>query len=197
MFPIERITLRAQAFTILGVSPAASLDEIRQAHRKLTVDRQPDRASELARITEAYRYICENAEELGVPEGPQPANTPTEPRRMSRPNLQPEETRFDDATLAECRALLEVDGGPGELHVATRLYRRGRSLTYFVDAPMAKGRNEVALPTGMLADSRRVLPRIVAFDSRETSGARYDMPAETCAEHFPGARTFSIRFVPA
>ena len=196
MFPIERITIRAQAFTILGVSPDASRDEIRDAYRKLTANSSPERADEIARITEAFRYVCENAEELAIPDTPPPANIPVAPRTVSRPSVRAAETEFDEDTLAECRELLEVQGGPGELHVATRLYRRGRNLTFFVDAPMAKGRNEVALPTGMLSDSRRVLPRIIAFDSREASGSRYEMPAEQCAHFFPGARAFSIRFAP-
>jgi len=196
MFPIERITIRAQAFTILGVSPDATRDEIRHAFRKLTSNKARHRADEIERITEAFRYVCENADELGIPEAPPPANMPDAPRRMSRPSVRAEETAFDTATLNECKALLEVEGGPGALHVATRLHRRGRSLTFFVEAPMAQGRNEVALPTGMLADSRRVLPRIVAFDSRETMGGRYDMPAGMCAKHFPGARAFSISFEP-
>lgn len=197
MFPIERITIRAQAFTILGVSPEATRDEIQHAYRKLTAVMTPGRTDELERITEAYRYVCDNADELGIPRTPLPANVPEAPRQVSRPSVRAEETVFDSATLDECRALLDADGGPGQMHVAARLYRRGRSLTYIVEAPMARGRNEVALPTGMLTDSRRVLPRIVAFDSRETAGNRYDMPAEMCAAHFPGARAFSISFKPA
>lgn len=198
MFPIERITLRAQAFSILGIARHASHEDIRKAYRELVFSKHPDRhpefADEFARITEAYRYITEHYDELCVPKTAS-ANDPSAPRRVSRPSLKAEETRFDADTVAECQALLDADGGPGALHLATRILRRGRRLSYFVETPIERGRNEVVVPTGMLEDSRRVLPKIIAFDSREVTRGRYELPPEQCAKYFPGARAISIRFL--
>lgn len=197
MSPIERVSMRAQAYTILGVPPEANREEIRQAYRQLAFRKHPDQhpefAEEFSRITEAYRTICENAEELGLSDMPEAANAPVRPSRMSRPSVTAEETEFDAATRDECAALLDgIDDGA--THVATRLYRRGRNLTYFVDGPLAKGLNHVAVPTGMLADARRVLPRVIAFDASEVSANLFELPARLCAEHFPGARSLQIRF---
>lgn len=195
MFPIERITVRAQAYSILGVSRSATLDDIREAYRELAVRKNPGQhpefTDEFARITEAYQCISEYHKKLCAAET-EPANVPTAPRKVSLLNAT--ETRFDADTRSECRALLDSDGGPGALHVATKILRRGRRLSYFVDTAIKPGLNEVAVPTGMLEDSRRVLPRIIAFESCETKGGRYELPPEQCARHFPGARAISIRF---
>lgn len=198
MSPIDRVSLRAQAFTVLGVPPEASRDEIRKAYRKLAFSKHPDQhpefAKEFALITEAYRTICENAEELGLTETPAPANEPVKPSRVSRPSVKAEESQFDAETIAECQAFLDNHDTDGTCHVASRLYRMGRSLTYFVAAPLAKGVNHVAVPTGMIADSRRVLPRIITFDAREAAGSMYEMPSDLCGQHFPGARSLRVRF---
>jgi hypothetical protein len=201
MSPIDRVSLRSQAYAILGVDPHASYDEIRRAFRDLAFrkhpDQHPDFAEEFARITEAYRTICEHADALGLSKPKTPANRPTTPAPVNRPSVAASETEFDAETLAECRTLLEAEGGPGTLHVATRLYRRGRSLTYFVEGSVLPGRNEVVVPTGMIVDARRVLPRIIAFDSREAPGGTYEMAADIRDKHFPGARSLAIRFASA
>lgn len=198
MSPIDRVSLRTQAFTILGVPAEANRADIRKAYRKLAFEKHPDQhpefAEEFSRITEAYRTLVENAEELGLFETVEPANEPAKPHRVSRPSVKAEETEFDAATIEECQAFLDRHETEGTVHVAKALYRRGRSLTYFVAAPLAKGTNHVAVPTGMIADSRRVMPRIITFDSRDAAGSMYEMPAELCAEHFPGARSLRVRF---
>ena len=198
MSPIDRISLRSKAFAVLGVPPHASHDEIRKAYRDLAFRKHPDQhpecASEFARITEAYRTICENADDLGLTTPRKPANRPGAP---ARPSVAPSETVFDEATLAECRAVLDATTEPGARHVATRLYRRGRTLTYFVDGAVRPGQNTVVVPTGMILDARRVVPRLIAFESREAPGGTYEMPTRTCAEHFPGIRSLSIRFARA
>ena len=213
MTPIDRVSQRAQAFTVLGVAASASRNDIRQAYRKLAFDKHPDHnpdaSAEFVRITEAYRFVTENADELGIENdiAPEPKPEPAAEakseapratmRRVSRPQVQASETNFDKDTLDECQALLDEEGGPGTLHVASAVYRVGRSLTFFVPTALAKERNEVAVPTGMLMDSRHVMPRIIAFDAREAAGGFFEMDKETCAEHFPGARNIQIRFATA
>ncbi len=201
MSPIDRLTSRNQAFEVLGVSATATRADIRKAYRSLAFKKHPDQhpecGNEFSRITEAYRFICDNAEELGITEAPEPeevSNESAAPRRVSRPVLKANEQEFDAPTMSECEAYLEACDYEGTGHVASAVYRKGRNLTYFVKTPIAKGRNAVALPTGMLADARKTLPKIVTFDYRDANGVSFEMPADTCAEHFPGARMITIRF---
>lgn len=201
MTPIDRVAQRAQAFTVLGVAASASRDDIRQAYRKLAFDKHPDRSpetsAEFAKITEAYQFVTAHAAELGIDDGTTrapAANSTSSPRRVSRPSLQASQKKFGRVTIVECQKLLEEEGEPGGWHVATEVYRVGRNLTYYVPSRLEKGRNEIAFPTGMLTDSRRPMPRIIAIDSSEAPGGFYKMDQETCAEHFPGARSIQIRF---
>lgn len=201
MTPIDRVSQRAQAFTVLGVAATASRDDIRQAYRKLAFDKHPDRnpetSDEFARITEAYQFVTAHAEELGIEEraAREPAaNSTATPRHVSRPTLQASERKFGKATIEACENMLKEEGEPGTLHVATAVYRVGRNLTYFVPSKLEKGRNEIAFPTGMLTDSRNPMPRIIAIDASEAPGGFYKMDRDTCTEHFPGARCIQIRF---
>ena len=200
MSPIDRVTQRAQAFTVLGVPATANQEDIRKAYRQLAFEKHPDRnagtTNEFARIAEAYRFVSENADELGIkPATPKAATV--RPRTVSRPTVQASETSFDQTTIDECRSLAEAEGGPGTVHISTAVYRFGRRLTYFVPSALENGRNEVVVPTGMLVDSRKALPKIVAFDSREAAGGCFEVPGEDCEEHFPGARRIQIRFATA
>lgn len=208
MSPIDRVAQRARAFTVLGVSASATVDDIRQAYRKLAFDKHPDRnpecSEEFARIAEAYRFISDNAAELGIKAAPaanRSAEPAVTPRTVSRPRINPRikatETTFDNETLDECQALLDAEGGPGTLHVATAVYRVGRNLTYYAPTGLAPGRNEIVVPTGMLNDSRRVLPKIIAFEAVEATGGLFQMDLSECEEHFPGARSIKIRFAQA
>lgn len=201
MSPIDRLSSRNQAFEVLGVSASATRSDIRKAYRSLAFKKHPDQhpecGNEFSRITEAYRFICDNADELGITDPPEPEEVSNEshaPRRVSRPTIKANEQEFDAATMSECEAYLEECNYEGTGHVASAVYRMGRNLTYFVRTPLAKGRNAVALPTGMLTDTRKTLPKIVAFDFRDATGGFFEMPDETCAEHFPGARKIQIRF---
>lgn len=201
MSPIDRVAQRARAFTVLGVSASATQDDIRKAYRQLAFskhpDHNPDTETEFALIAEAYRFVNDHAAELGIKQTPANDSPAPRPRTVSRPSVQAAEIAFDEATIADCQALLDAEGGPGAVHVSNAVYRVGRSLTFFVPAPIEKGRNEVAVPTGMLTDSRKSLPRIIAFDAREAVGGYFEMNAEDCAEHFPGARKIQIRFASA
>lgn len=191
---IDRVQRRTDAFSVLGVSSSASQQEIRQAYRKLAFTKHPDRQSgnsgEFAKINEAYKYVCENADELGIPKKP----APFDPRRVSRPAARPSDHAFDMATIAACNAALSAERPGGAQHVATRVYRVGRNLTYFVPSKVLAGENAVAVPTGMLHDNRQALPKVLSFDSNETHGGMFEMSADDCAKFFPGARRVQIRF---
>ncbi len=210
MSPIDRLTSRNLAFETLGVAADATRMDIRQAYRMLAFKKHPDQhpecGDEFSRITEAYRFICDHADELGIVDGV-PANDPepvsgangsaVTPRRVSRPTLQATEEEFDAQTQADCEAHIEDQGGEGTWHIAKAVYRMGRNLTYYVATPLTKGRNEVVLPTGMLVDSRKTLPKIVAFDYRDATAGCFELPEDVCAAHFPGARKIQIRFASA
>lgn len=204
MSPIERIKSRNQAFDTLGVSVTATRADLKQAYRKLAFTKHPDRnpeaGNEFSRITEAYKYICDHAEELGIKDDPEPANDTcasqgkVSPRRVSRPALQATEQEFDAKAQSDCEALLVECEEDGNGHIPSAVYQLGRNLTYYVPTPLLKGRNAVALPTGMLSDARKTLPKLIAFDSRDAFGCCFEITGETCAEHFPGARQIQIRF---
>lgn len=197
MSPIDRVSLRSQAFSTLGVSKSATRSDIRSAYRKLAFEKHPDRhpesANEFSRITEAYRTICENAGEFQIPEKTQDEQ-PVSARRVSRPVVTATETTFDDITITQCKEALKDAPEGTTVHAATAVYRKGRYLTYFVPGKLGKGTNVVAVPTGMLHDSRHVLPKTLQFEHQDARGGHFDMPEDTCAEHFPGARRVQIRF---
>ena len=209
MSPIDRVVSRTEAYDTLGLSLQATRSEIRKAYRDLAFakhpDRNPDGAKEFSRITAAYKFVCDHAEEWGIIDAPEPAREPRSgsprsisPRRVvSRPSLKATEEEFDASTQAECERFLEASGGTGAQHVPSAVYRMGRNLTYNVPTPMMKGRNEVALPTGMLVDSRKTLPKLVICDFRDAHGCMFEIPEDVCAEHFPGARRIQIRFATA
>ena len=198
MSPIERVSLRAQAFSTLGLPATATKTDIRKAYKKLALEKHPDQhpecANEFSRITQAYQTVCENADDLGIADGPKHQTKPSPQRRVSRPTVSATETSFDEATIAECKAALKSECDDGATHVATAVFRKGRYLTYFVPSPLAKGTNHVAVPTGMLHDTRHVMPKLLTFDHREAMGGYFEMPQNVCAEHFPGARQVQVRF---
>ncbi len=207
MSPIDRINSRNLAFETLGLSLSATRADLKRAYRKLAFSKHPDRnpeaGNEFARITEAYKYICDHADELGIQDVPEPANDPepadvsVRPRRVSRPSLKATEQEFDARAQADCEALLVACEEESNGHVPSAVYRMGRTLTYFVPTPLLKGRNAVALPTGMLSDARKTLPKLIAFEFRDAPGGCFEVPADTCERHFPGAREIRIRFASA
>lgn len=201
MSPIDKLASKTEAFDVLGVTSSATKTDIRKAYRMLAFKKHPDQhpecGNEFSRITEAYRYICEHADEFGITDAPEPevvSNESVAPRRVSRPTLKANEEEFDATTMAECEGLLETSLHEGAGHVPSAIYRVGRNLTYFVKTPLARGLNTVVLPTGMLEDTRKTLPKLISFYASDAHGGFFEMPAETCAEHFPGARKIQIRF---
>lgn len=201
MSPIDRVSSRNHAFSTLGVSAMSTKEDIRQAYRRLAFEKHPDhhpeRGDEFSEIAKAYQYICDNAEELGIREAPAPNPEPKTTRVVSRPTLKATEETFDAAATAECEACLEEEEIEGARHVASAVYRVGRSLTYFVPTPIGTGMNLVALPTGMLHDTRKTLPRVIAIDRSDALAGMFELSREECDEHFPGARQIQIRFASA
>lgn len=191
MTPIERVSIKGRALSTLGLGGHATMADIRSAYRHLAFENHPDRnngdSEAFTAISEAYHYLVDNADDLGI------TPIPAKPRRVSRPAIQAVETQFSEDTLAECQASL-ADTTDASQHVSTQLYRKGRNLTYFVPTAMAQGENQVALPTGELIDGRRAHARVISVNTRDTSAGLYEVPAHLCAQHFPGARSVQIRF---
>ena len=191
MTPIERVSQKGRALSLLGLPSQATMIEIRAAYRLLAFEKHPDRTGgateEFAAISQAYNYLSENVETLGI------TPLPAKPRRVSRPTVRACETEFTAETLAACKASL-TDDSDALQHVSTQLYRKGRTLTYFVPTAMARGENQVALPTGDLIDARQVHPKVISVDAKDVSAGTYQVPSDVCAQHFPGAHNVQIRF---
>lgn len=191
MTPIERISARSKALAILGLNGNPTKSEVRSVFRKLAFERHPDHGKgspeEFARISDAYQYLSEIAEDDTAPaRKPAPA--------MSRPSVQGTETAFDGAALDACEAVLGETDTTCARHVATRLFRKGRMLTYFVPSTPAKGLNRIAMPTGDLVDTRHIQPQVIDVWSGDIAGNMFQVSAQACARMFPGARSVQIRF---
>lgn len=190
MTPIERVSARNKALSILGMDGNPTKSELRKAFRKLAFERHPDHGKgtheEFAQISEAYTFLSDCAEDDTI--------LTTKTANCTRPSVQATETEFDHDTLKACEAMFEVDEGSTARQLATRLYRKGRMLTYFVPTAPADGLNQIALPTGDLVDTRRIEPKLIDIWSGEISAGVYNVPAQICARHFPGARSVQIRF---
>lgn len=192
MTPIQRISEKTQALDILSLGKNATTADIRAAYKLLVQEKHPDHgrgtSEEFAEINEAYQFLKQNAEELGIREARVTSRTIN-----PRPSVKPTETVFSDEILAECQSCLDADSGRAQ-HVSTMLHRLGRKLTYFVPSAPANGMNEVVVPTGELVDHRHALPQVVAVRTNDIAAGEYTVPQELCDELFPGARSVKIRF---
>ena len=193
MTPIERVSEKSRAFAILGVPRECTKSDLKSAYHQLAREKHPDQTEgsneEFSRITGAYQYLKEHADELGIRDDKAVRPNP----RMARPTVKPTETVFADDVIAECEALLD-DTADIAQHVATRSHRTGRKLTYFVPSAAVIGQNMVVVSTGELVDHRHAHPRMLILDARDISGGLYQVPAAVCADIFPGARSVQIRF---
>lgn len=192
MTPIERISARSKALALLGMTGSPTKSDIRKTFRLLAFEKHPDHGKatpeEFARISDAYHLLYETAPDA------QAVEAPAGGLRVTRPSLQPTETEFTEETLDACEALLVDASTAGIDHLATRLFRKGRTLTYFVPSAPGKGLNRVALPTGDLVDHRSIQPKVIDVWSGDISAGVFDVPAPKCAKVFPGARSVQIRF---
>ena len=192
MTPIERVSEKSRAFAILGVSRECTKSDLKTAYHQLAREKHPDQthgsSEEFTRITGAYKFLKENADDLGISD-----EVKSKGPAIARPAVKSTETIFSDAVIKECADLLD-DSTDIAQHVATQLCRTGRKLTYFVPSPVNAGTNIIVVPTGELIDTRRVHPQVITVDSRDISDNLYQVPAGVCADLFPGARSVQIRF---
>lgn len=188
MTPIDRLSARSKALSVLGLSGRPTKSELRQVFRKLAFEKHPDQgdgsAEEFAQISDAYRLLSEIVED--------------DARaciHVSRPTVPVTETEFSEEIIELCESVFEGDADlHATRHLATRLYRKGRVLTYFVPTRPANGLNRVALPTGDLVDHRSTQPKCLDIWPGDISAGIYDVPAQTADRIFPGARAVQIRF---
>lgn len=191
MTPIQKISRRNQALSILGIQGNPTRAELRRAFRKLAFKMHPDHgegtSEAFARLSDAYNLLAETA----LDDEPGPANAIT---HRPRPTVPAMETVFDAAIQELCKQALNTAENIGTPHIATRLFRKGRMLTYLVPTRPSEGLNQVALPTGDLVDPRKVETTLLEVWSGDLCGSGYDVPAQVCARLFPGARSVQVRF---
>ena len=108
MTPIERVSEKSRAFAILGVPRECTKSDLKSAYRQLAREKHPDQesgsADEFSRITNAYQYLQENADEFGISDESVAKVAP----RMARPTVRATESTFAEDILDECRAELET-----------------------------------------------------------------------------------------
>lgn len=189
---------RADALRALGLSPLASQGDIRAAWKRLAFETHPDRAEgseeDFARIRGAYELLRR--------ESSRPVS-----QLPPRPSVETRVTEISEEVRTLCESALE-GGSPTVLwtswiaaltnvrrtHVPAAIRRRGRQIAYLVPTPLGKGVNRIALPVGELEDPRRISARVVEFTAEKPGPGRIEIPAETVAALFSGARSVHLHF---
>ena len=191
MSPIERICARSQDLSVLGLTGTPTKSEIKRAFRKLALEKHPDHSDtsheEFVVISDAYRRALEAVCDDGSAEG---SASPS----VKRPSVRTTDTVFPEQARSACKWAMADMGAAGTRHVATRLQRKGRVLTYFVPDQPENGLNSVGVPTGDLVDNRRLESTVLQIWSGDVKAGTYFVPAQKCAVLFPGARSVQIRF---
>ena len=192
MTPIERVRIRSEALSTLGVAGNPSQDEIRQAYKDLAKRRHPDAQSgssdEFQRICDAYRHLLEQPLS--------PANNPhkVQPRRAARPDVRVTEAEFPEAIVASSRALFDPALYDPSKHVSTGSLIKVRHVVFVVPTRIAEGENLVVVPCAEITDTKRFAQASLHVSSEDLTEGMYRVPAEECRELFPGAVTARIRF---
>jgi hypothetical protein len=202
MEPADKINARTEALYALGLNQSATSDEIRNAWRNIAFHGHPDQAegdsSGFTRAKEAYDLLRKE----GL------AGKGTGLRKPLRPKLRRRVVTLEAADINACRALLntalpdrseEIETPESELacksdHVPDAVGFFGRHLTFFVSTPVYEGANRVALPTSVLAGSRRTETEVLNFQSNDSGGGEVVVPEAITARTFPGAKSVRIRF---
>ncbi len=192
MTPIERVSEKSHALSVLGLSNHCTTDDLRAAFRQRAKETHPDQsmgnAEDFAEVSTAYQFLKDHAEELGIFDRPK-----LRTRTVSRPTIQRNETVFSDDIIAECEAILDDNTDTTQL-VASQMHRVGRNVTYHIPGTPTKDANTVVVPTGELVDNRHAYPVALRIDARDISSCTYRVPQDICADMFPGARSVQIRF---
>src|SRR6056297_2432245 len=153
MSPIEKVTARSAALDALGLSGAASPEDIRNAWRRLVFNTHPDKmageATAFLTAKAAFEYLGGKDKTFGAPGKWEPAFEagPAGAERHPRPRpgivAQTETLGKDD--IASGRALLENDPVEGAAdHVVEALRERGAaSSTWF---RVQRGRGSTVSP---------------------------------------------------
>ncbi len=198
----EKIKARTEALYALGLDQSASSDDIRNAWRHIAFHGHPDQAhgdcSGFTRAKEAYDLLRKEGF----------ANKGSTTGKPRRPKLRRRIITLETSDIDACRALLntalpdrtgEDDISDAELmcksdHVPDAVGFFGRHLTFFVPTPVHQGPNRVALPTSVLAGSRRNETEVLNFQSNDSGSGEVVVPDNITARKFPGAKSVRIRF---
>ena len=206
MEPVDKIKARAEALEQLGLSQTANAEEIREAWRNVAFHAHPDHTggdySGFARAKLAYDFLRKE----GLT-----GKAQTNPAQPRRPKLRKRLVELTDDVQDTCRDLLNPDPALPDMsktqgaaanpegdqvadHVPDAIGCFGRDLTYFVKTPVSAGANRVALPTSVLAGTRKTEAEILTFQSKNSGQGEVVVPDTIRARKFPGARSVKIKF---
>lgn len=196
MTPIERIRIKSDALATLGITGTPNRSEIKKAYRQTVKSRHPDRglgtSEELMKINEAFEYLMETTELSEARVRSTPMDWEATVHRPTKKNCV--ETVFDAPALAACQTLHDEDDTlAAARHVATRMLREGRSLTFVVPSKAGRGTNRITLATTDLA-GRAGKPVILTVRSMDIVDSLAEVPPSIVARLFPGAKSVSIAF---
>ncbi|WP_282021502.1 J domain-containing protein [Ruegeria faecimaris] len=209
MEPFDKVSARANAFGTLGLAQSASSDDIREAWRDIAFEAHPDKnggdGAALANAKAAYDLLrSEGLAGKGLA-----GSAAGKPRR---PRLRKRVIQLETQDIDACRAMLntalphlqdspdtpadsqDADRLQDADHIPDAVGLHGRNLTYFISAPVCEGANRVALPTSVLAGSKRVKTEILSFQSKDAGTGEVVVPVALATKKFPGARSVRIRF---
>ncbi|WP_171122300.1 MULTISPECIES: DnaJ domain-containing protein [unclassified Ruegeria] len=206
MEPVDRIRARAEALHALGLNQQAGSADIRNAWRQIAFHAHPDcsssDAADFTRAKEAYDLLREE----GL------AGKAADAGKPKRPRLRKRVITLEDADIDACRSLLDkalahvseeqeanqteatVDLRADSDHIPEAVGCYGRNLTYFVPSPVCEGANRIALPTSILAGTRRTETEVLSFQCKEAGAGEVVVPETILNRKFPGAKSVRIRF---
>lgn len=193
MTPIERVRAKATALETLGLRGAAGPSDLRKAYKKRVVSVHPDTAGgsheAFVAVRNAYEFLLEDFRKT------QDRVVPKAPARRDRPVSRPVETVFDLEDVAACSKLQERDEFQcSARHIAVKMLRRGRTLTYFVPTALRSGLNKVAMPAPDLGDAHGTRPVMVTIRSSGAGESQATLPQTLASRLFPGAREVHLCF---
>ncbi len=204
MTPIQKARAVSEAQTTLGVSNHATEEEIHSAWKRLAFKLHPDRGASdsqaMAKVNAAYSLLKDRTKSLVTGDAAEADNStqapssvrPVRPRSV-RPSMPLKVVDIDSAMVEEC-SLLVSDEQAGHGHVATKIERIGRKMTFIVDTELAEGVNRVAMPVSEHADGRHAKADSIAFRSNKAGPGTLELPESVREKKFPGTTSVSFRF---